>query len=219
MKPLLTSLALLGLACGVNTSAWSVPGPRHNGVATYYDATGAGACSFEAGGDLQVAAADTQDFAGSLACGACVSIQGPKGSTTVRIVDLCPDCQANQLDLSQSAFAKIAEPSAGRVNVTWQPVPCNVQGNVEYVYKDGSSPYWTAIQVRNHRVPIASLEWQHGSTWQSVPRESYNYFVISAGAGSGPVSVRITGTTGESLEDTLPAVEPSTTHAGRAQFH
>ena len=115
--------------------------PQH-GVATFYAADGSGACSFDASpSDLDVAAMNAPEFDGSAVCGECVRVAGPKGEVTVRIVDLCPDCVAGQLDLSQGAFAKIADVSAGRVPITWTVVACNVAGAVAYRFKEGSSQY------------------------------------------------------------------------------
>ena len=62
------------------------------------------------------------------------------------------------LDLSESAFAKIADPKDGRISISYELVSCKVTGNIAYHFKDGSSKFWTAIQVRNHRVPISKLE-------------------------------------------------------------
>jgi expansin len=188
-------------------------------VATFYAADGSGDCSFDPSpNDLDVAAMNATQYATAAACGECVSVKGPNGSVTVRITDKCPDCVDKQLDLSAQAFAKIAQPSAGRVNVDWQVVPCGVTGPVSYFYKDGSSQYWTAIQVRNHKLPITKLELQKGGAYVAVTREDYNYFVYPQGAGTGPVKVRITAEDGQTLEDTLPAVTPSTAAPGAAQF-
>lgn len=41
------------------------------------------------------------------------------GQVTVRIVDLCPGCGADQVDLSQEAFSIIANPDAGRVRIDY----------------------------------------------------------------------------------------------------
>ena len=195
-------------------------GAPESGVATYYDATGEGACSFDATpNDLDVAAIDMPEWSGSAPCGECAAVTGPNGSVTVRIVDLCPGCEKGHLDLSMSAFAKIADVAAGRVPVSWQVVPCAVAGNVEYRYKEGSSQYWTAIQVRNHRLPIASLEVQLGGAWQPVTRSDYNYFVDAAGVGTtGALTVRITATDGQQLVDALPPVQPALVAPGAAQF-
>ncbi|MDB4993025.1 MAG: hypothetical protein JWM74_457 [Myxococcaceae bacterium] len=189
------------------------------GIATYYDATGEGACSFDASpGDLDVAAMNADQYGDSSVCGECVAIDGPKGKVTVRIVDKCPDCNTGHLDLSESAFAKIADVSAGRVSITWRVVSCPVTGNITYHYKDGSNEDWTAIQVRNHRLPIAKLEMSSGGTFTAVKREDYNYFVNSKGAGAGPVKVRITSTDGQTIEDTLKPVASDIDAPGASQF-
>jgi peptide subunit release factor RF-3 len=41
---------------------------------------------------------------------------------TVKVVDLCPGCNANSFDLSQQAFAMIANPDAGRLTIIAQKV-------------------------------------------------------------------------------------------------
>jgi expansin (peptidoglycan-binding protein) len=195
-------------------------GQTEQGVATYYAATGAGACSFDpTPNDLDVAAMDATEYAGSAACGTCVEATGPKGTVTLRIVDECPECEKGHLDLGKEAFAKIADVSAGKVSIAWSTVSCNVSGPVQYHFKDGSSQYWTAIQVRNHRLPIAKLEAKKPSgELIELARQDYNYFVADKGVGSAGFSVRITSTTGEVLEDSLPAPTSDTTVAGTKQF-
>jgi len=41
-------------------------------------------------------------------------------TVTVKVVDLCPGCNANSFDLSQQAFAMIANLAAGRLTITAQ---------------------------------------------------------------------------------------------------
>jgi expansin (peptidoglycan-binding protein) len=190
------------------------------GIATYYDtADGSGNCGFDpTPNDLDVAAFDLDDYAGSAACGECVRVTGPKGTVTVRIVDSCPPCDHHHLDLSPSAFAKIADTAAGRVDITYQAVACNVMGNLAYHFKDGSSQYWTAIQVRNHRIPVAKLELEKAGAFVEVKREDYNYFVDPSGAGGGAVHVRVTGTGGSTVDDVLPGVVADETVSGGAQL-
>ncbi len=100
--------------------------PIHNGIATYYYATGSGACLFGASpSDLMVAAMNGDEYDNSAYCGGYVRVKGPKGEVTVRIVDLCPGCEAGHLDLSREAFARIADLPQGRVSITMaggQPV-------------------------------------------------------------------------------------------------
>jgi expansin (peptidoglycan-binding protein) len=145
-------------------------------------------------------------------------VEGPQGTVRVRIVDSCPECGSGHLELSKQAFAKIAPLVDGRVTTKWRYVSCVVQGPVRYRIKEGSNPHWTAIQVRNHLLPIQKLEWQKSGSWVEAKREPYNYFVEHSGMGEGPVRVRITASDGQKLEDTLPRIEASTTVDGAAQF-
>jgi expansin len=193
------------------------------GVATFYDATGAGNCSFDATpDDLDVAAFDAQSYAGSAACGACVKVKGPNGEVTVRIVDSCPGCEANHLDLSESAFAKIADPSRGRVPVSFSTVACKVSGTMAYHFKDGSSKWWTAIQVRNHRLPVAKVENQKAGAFVEMKRADYNFFVDASGVGDQPggLVLRVTAVDGQIVEEKLPGEIPSnTTVSGAKNFN
>ncbi|WP_257458604.1 expansin EXLX1 family cellulose-binding protein [Archangium lipolyticum] len=219
--------ALLPLlaACGPTDpgEALRALGEYQDGLITFYnEADGTGNCSFMASPqDLDVAAMNIGQYQDSAVCGACVQIDGPKGSLRVRIVDSCPDCSTKgHLDLSPSAFAKLAEPIQGRVNVKWRMVTCDVQGPIRYRFKDGSSQWWTGIQVLNHRLPVTKLEYWKNNAWVAVKRESYNYFVDPNGMGAGAIKVRVTASDGQTLEDTLPAADPNNTSVidGAAQF-
>ncbi len=195
--------------------------PIHQGIATYYYATGDGACMFgPSPQDLMVAAMNAEEYENAAVCGAYVHVTGPKGEVTVRIVDLCPECKAGHLDLSQEAFARIADLPQGRVPITWQVVSPDLAGPIAYHFKDGSNQWWTAVQVRNHRNPIAKLEYlQSGGGWVAVARTSYNYFVqTNPGMGPGPYTLRVTDSYGNVLVDTgIPHVENGSVN-GAAQF-
>lgn len=217
----LLTLAAGALACGTGSKPGTIVpiGEVQTGIATWYGATGAGACSFDPTGDLNVTAMNAAQYAGSAACGQCIEVKGPSGTVTVRVVDLCPECGAGHLDLSREAFAQIADPARGRVDIQWTPVTCPVAGNVAYRFKEGSSRWWTAIQVRNHRLPIAALAYRTGGAWIDVTREDYNYFVVAGGVGTdGPFDVRITASDGQQLEDTLPGVQEGQVFSGSGQF-
>nr|GEV85772.1 EG45-like domain containing protein [Tanacetum cinerariifolium] len=43
-------------------------------------------------------------------------------SVDVTVVDLCPGCASNQVDLSQEAFAVIANRDAGRINIEYNRI-------------------------------------------------------------------------------------------------
>ena len=71
-------------------------------------------------------------------------------------------------------------PSAGSF------VACDAEGPVSYKFKDGSNPYWTAVQVRNSRYPIAKLETsKDGASFVEAQRQDYNYFLNGSGFGAG----------------------------------
>lgn len=195
------------------------PAPDASGEGTYYDATGAGNCSFDATpNDLMVAAMNAVDYGTADWCGACVEVTGPSGMVTVRIVDQCPGCAEGDLDLSREAFAMLSPLSAGRIPITWREVPCNVSGPIAYHFKDGVSQYWAAIQVRNHRYPIATLEAEVDGAFQPLGRVEYNYFIESAGLGPGPYTLRVTDTRGHTLVDPGIAVGDNVTRTGATQF-
>ena len=195
--------------------------PIHQGIATYYSATGAGACLFDPSpGDLMVAAMNAEEYNNAAVCGAYVKVIGPQGEVTVRIVDLCPECKAGHLDLSREAFGQIAELIQGRVDITWQVVSPSLSGPITYHFKDGSNQWWTAVQVRNHRNPVAKLEYlASDSQWVNVPRTSYNYFVqTNPGMGPGPYTLRVTDSYGNELIDNgIPHIENGTV-SGASQF-
>jgi expansin len=193
--------------------------PLVSGKATYYAATGAGACSFPATpNDLMVGAMNQTDYLGSQVCGECVSVTGPKGTILIRIVDLCPGCSKGHIDLSQQAFAKIADVSLGVVQITWKVVACPVPGPIVYHFKDGSNQWWTAIQLRSTRYPITSLEAKTGASFAALARQSYNYFVAASGLGTGPYTLRVTDVLGHVLTDSGIPFKADTDAPGAAQF-
>lgn len=194
--------------------------PVHQGIATFYNATGAGACMFDPSpNDLMVAAMNAEEYNNAAYCGAFLRVTGAKGSIVIRIVDLCPECKAGHLDLSREAFALIDDLNKGRVPITWQVVSPELNGPIAYHFKDGSNQWWTAVQIRNHRNPIAQLEFFNGSQWVSVPRTSYNYFVqTNPGMGPGPYSFRVTDSYGNVLTDSgIQHIENGTVN-GTSQF-
>ncbi len=189
------------------------------GEGTYYDADGTGNCSFPADSSRMVAAINAADYGTASWCGACLAVTGPNGDVVVRVTDQCPGCAKGDLDLSKEAFAKIAAISAGRVPITWHEVDCSVNGPVSYEMKSGSSQYYAAIQVRNHRYPIAKLEaMAPGAAYKPVARVDYNYFVATGGLGPGPYSLRVTDTRGNTIEDTGIAIGDGVVRVGASQF-
>ncbi|WOL15197.1 EG45-like domain containing protein [Canna indica] len=83
---------------------------------------------------VMIAAASPALYANGAACGRRYSVTCTGGtnsvpmpcktgtSVVVTIVDLCPGCTGTSLDLSQEAFAIIANPDAGRVKIEFNQV-------------------------------------------------------------------------------------------------
>jgi expansin (peptidoglycan-binding protein) len=135
-------------------------------------------------------------------CGACILAEGPNGSIELLIVDQCPGCAMGDIDLSPAAFEQIAALEDGRVDVSWRVVPCSdAPPSIGYRFKEGSSQWWTAIQVVGHRTPLASLEYQRDGAWIDVPRLDYNYFVADPGMGPGPFVLRVTDVFGNTMQN------------------
>ncbi|PRP89267.1 hypothetical protein PROFUN_02141 [Planoprotostelium fungivorum] len=102
-------------------------GDTFSGDATYFD-PGLGACGTYASGSDYIAALNAPQWGAdpggnpnrNTNCGRTAVVSGPKGSVTVKIQDKCPPCKSGDLDLSPSAFDRIADRSQGRVHITWK---------------------------------------------------------------------------------------------------
>lgn len=209
---------LCGAACAGAPPQPALPiGQSTDGIITFYEGDGRGACGYDATAD-DFAAIYTGGWASSAACGNCVEVTAPKGTLVVRIVDQCPDCDLNHLDLRRSSFAKIADVAAGRVNVKLKAVTCPTSGNLQLHVKEGSNPYWLALQVRNQRRPVVKLEGKKNGAFVTLPRTDYNYFVAESGLGDGPIGVRVTADDQSVVEGTLPAVQPGAVVTLPGQF-
>ncbi|MGW8779438.1 expansin EXLX1 family cellulose-binding protein [Streptomyces sp. NPDC055796] len=196
------------------------PKTTYKGIATAYAAgDGNGACLLGPSDDLMIAAMNTTDYESSKACGAYVLVRAANGaSITVRITNECPlPCAPGQLDLSEKAFAKLADPKVGRIPITWSLLSPHTSGTLSIRYKTGSSPHWCGIQVIDHRNPVARLEVRTAKGWRALPRTDYNYFLSADGSGCGG-AMRITDIYGERLTVDGTALLPDVAQPTRVQF-
>ncbi|KAF9560367.1 hypothetical protein CPC08DRAFT_690172 [Agrocybe pediades] len=69
--------------------------------------------------DLVVALSSIK-YANGSHCGKNVKVHYKGKSVTVKIVDKCPGCSMNSIDLSPAAFKHLADESLGRIQVTWE---------------------------------------------------------------------------------------------------
>ncbi|CAF1149531.1 unnamed protein product [Adineta ricciae] len=101
-----------------------------HGQATYYHLSGVTACGTTHSDQDFVCALNSQQFDthtphgnpnNNALCGRKVSVTGPSGTVTVRIVDRLPSGGYGDLDLSPAAFVQIAGSlEVGRVNIEWE---------------------------------------------------------------------------------------------------
>jgi expansin (peptidoglycan-binding protein) len=95
-----------------------------------------------------------------------------------------------------------------------------VTGPLGFRVKEGSNPNWVALQVRNHRWPVARVEIQAAGSvaWTALPRTDYNYFVHDGAALAAPLRLRTTAEDGQQLVDTLSSLQAGALNTGAAQF-
>jgi expansin len=181
------------------------------GKATFYDLAGEqGHCSFDPPEDDLYVALGNAQYSDALSCGSYIDVTGPKGKVRVKVFDSCPECTVGWLDLSRTAFKRIADESTGVVPITYKAVPnAAVPGPMTIEFKEGSSQYWWAIQVDNHANPIESVEAKGpGGDWMTAAREDYNFWIIDQRTGNGPFTVRMTDIYGNKATATGVTLQP-----------
>ncbi|MEH1167763.1 expansin EXLX1 family cellulose-binding protein [Micromonospora sp. CPCC 205539] len=194
--------AVLGLTLAVRSGAspaCAAPptgNTVHKGEASYYDAGRSGGnCSFPSPpANRLYAALGPSEYAKAAACGGYLDVSGPKGTVRVVVMDQCAGCAPGHIDLSDEAFARIADRAKGMVPVTYRAVVSPpLDGGLTFRMKEGASQWWLAVQVGNHGNPLRSVAVK-GPTggFRAAARQDYNYWVIEGGLGPGPYSVRVT---------------------------
>lgn len=195
------------------------------GAATFYGGNvQGGTCSFSGyvlPPGIRGTALSSANWESAANCGACVNVRGPNGETIkAMIVDQCPSCAKNQLDLFQRAFTQLADESAGRVGIDWEFVPCGVPGPIKLKNKEGTSRYWFSMQVLNSNFAIKKLQvsTNGGKTWKKTKRAQYNYFERSSGFGTDVVDVKVTSISGKSIVVRNVKVSGSSAQEAHANF-
>jgi len=176
-----------------------------SGKVTWYAATGEGTCSFikDTSSPLMITAYPGSNWNHAANCGRCVNVTYKSKSIVVKIIDQCPGCSSNQLDLARDAFAKLEDLSQGVLKVDYNFVACPTKGNILYRVKSDSSQWWQSIVVNNHRVGLKSfqIKGKNNRDWITLQRKDYNEFE-SPYAIEFPVSFRVTSIEGKVITDT-----------------
>ncbi|KAJ6070196.1 hypothetical protein N7467_010323 [Penicillium canescens] len=201
-----TTAAPVVKAVSTTSTTSSSSSGENSGSATFYGGNvSGGTCSFSSytlPSTLFGTALSGDRWDNAANCGSCVSVTGPNGKTIkAMVVDQCPECESNHLDLFQSAFAELSDISAGVINIDWSYVSCDLDGPVNLKNKEGTSAYWFSMQVINANEAVTKLEvsTDGGSSWKSTTRTNYNYFENSSGFGTDTVDVRVTGSSGKTV--------------------
>lgn len=176
-------------------------GKKYQGRATFYDAGNPAGGKGNSGYDVPpkseldgVTAINNVQWNGSDASGAFLKVSGPKqrngaAPIVVQVTDLLYE-RADGLDLSAQAFAKVADPITGVVNINYQLVgpPNNFKTSYGYTIGQGvvaegipeSNPWYAAVRFNNHRYPIESVKLKNDNGGLiPLQRESDNRFVLN----------------------------------------
>ena len=198
-------------------------GTVHSGEATFYGGGYEGGCAMldPVSTDYWITAMNLPDYNCAELAGAYLEVTGELGTINVLVTDLLPEGKKGDLDLYTDAFPLIAPAEKGRVPVTWKIIPLDTAEDapLSYKYKVGSSPFWCAVQVRNHRYPIERLEYlSSDGEFVELPRRNYNYFEALSGLGEGPFTFRITDIYGQVVVDADIPFTPDEMQQGHVQF-
>ncbi|CAB9528865.1 Putative expansin [Seminavis robusta] len=144
-----------------------------SGKATYYGGNVAGnACGFNSmnTGSFPYgfgAAIGGNNFDSGYGCGSCYQIRciGPYGSNpscfcdpdhptvTVWANDQCPECGDDHIDLNTEAMEYIVADglagTCGEIEIEFEQVNCDFDGNLEVRSKSGTGPYWYGLHLDN----------------------------------------------------------------------
>ncbi|MGN0584279.1 MAG: expansin EXLX1 family cellulose-binding protein [Ruminococcus sp.] len=208
------SAELLSFLHGINENTYPIDesailepkGTIHSGEGTFYGGGYEGGCAMLdpiSKDDYWIVAMNLEDYDNARLAGAYLEVTGELGTINMLVTDLLPEGKKGDLDLYVDAFPLIAPAEKGRVPVTWKIIPLDSAENapVSYKFKEGSSPFWCSVQVRNHRYPIAKLEYLSAEgEFVELPRRHYNYFE-SREMGEGPFTFRITDIYGQVIVD------------------
>lgn len=205
MLSLLTFTTLLSTAFAAVAAPLTSPDERSlarralSGEATYYGGNvHGGTCSFSTFSlpkGLYGTALSDSNWDNSGNCGGCVQVSHGGKSITAMIVDQCPGCGPNHLDLFPDAFAALDSPSKGIIDVNWHYVKCpHISGPLQIHMKTGVSQYWFSAQVvnANRRTSKMEVSTDQGRTWKAAQRQTYNFFEITSGVGASSAWVRVT---------------------------
>lgn len=167
------------------------------GEAVYYNlAQAEDRCSIEPlARDGLYASLSPARYRGGAVCGAYLDITGPLGTVQAEIVDMCPGCGADQIDLSPAAFSRIQSMPRGTARISYQLArdPA-LPGPLAILVAPGSNAATLAVQILNHGNPLSGVQ----VNGHPLTLRGDGYWIAARGAGTGPFSLLVTDTDGNS---------------------
>jgi expansin len=221
------SAVFLLFPVGTATSADAQVGPPDveplDGTATFTDLTGPGACSFlgEPPDNLHVGLSSFE-YGTATDCGGYLDVTGPLGTVRVKITDHCRRCEPGLVDVTRTAFSRIADVGAGRVPVSYRLVRNPpLAESISLRVKDGSSRWWLQVQALDHGNPIARFEaLRDDGGWRPLVHTADNYWAAQdPGLGDGPFTFRITDVFGQQVTIDQVALAPGVVQPTAARLY
>jgi expansin (peptidoglycan-binding protein) len=152
-------------------------------------------------------------------CDACILIEAANGRSVVaRVVTYGVEQAAGDIDVSQPVLDSLAE--GYPPDMTWRLAKCPDTGALEYEFKSGSNPFWTALWVRNPRVPISKVEVQVAGqgAFTTLQRETDGSLVAEHGFGSGAFTLRVTAFDDQVITQAFPSFSAGQVVGSGQQF-
>jgi expansin (peptidoglycan-binding protein) len=180
-------------------AAGTAKGAVVRGKATHYGpASNGGNCSYPTvPANKMTVAAGPDLYANGAGCGGYLDVTSGNRTIRVKIDNRCPECGPGHIDLTDEAFAALAPLVKGLIPITYRvvtnPKPAPA---LSFRVKEGSSRYWLGLLVDGTGNRLRSVEVRAGSSWRSLQRTDYGYWLAPSGAGPGPLSVRVTDVAG-----------------------
>jgi expansin (peptidoglycan-binding protein) len=174
-------------------------------VAVFYDpGTAVGGCSlgpFPAGG--RYVSLPPGRFGHSAACGSYLTVQGPRGQVRAEVVDLCPGCAADMINLSRAAFEVVANPGPGAARVRFWPLADPALPGPLILRAGQTRTGLPTLQVRRHGNALATVAvaapGAPAPAWHPFTLNGNGIWVADGLLRPGPVTVRITDTRGHQV--------------------
>ncbi|MDI5787887.1 expansin EXLX1 family cellulose-binding protein [Bacillus licheniformis] len=101
--------------------------------------------------------------------GAYLRVEGPKGKRP-SMLPICILKERREPLTFHRTLSRDRRYERRQIDIKWRIVKAPITGNFTYRIKEGSSQWWAAIQVRNHKYPV--MKWnitktESGSTWRN----------------------------------------------------